>query len=161
MIKFLKVCSSSQWPLNCNLLIFRLFRFSFDKSQNFYFWLRRLVLTIADQNLFSKKPLNTRLDSFCFVFIYIPNSFSAFDSFKKHSTHVVLGPYDDAIALATEAFNIAYITTTSMTSPKLNCTYEILPSLDKFSQAIFDLVKKYKWEKVSVFFDDEKGIQQL
>lgn len=86
---------------------------------------------------------------------------SAFDAFEKHSTHVVIGPYDDAISMATEARNIPYIATTQVPSFRylchLNCTFEIIPSLDKFSQAIYDLVKKYKWDKVSIIFDDNKG----
>ena len=72
-----------------------------------------------------------------------------------------MGPYDDAIAMATEARNIPYIATTQVTSFRylcnLNCTFEIVPSLAKFSQAMYDLVKQYKWEKVSVFFDNDKG----
>lgn len=93
--------------------------------------------------------------------IIIIASPSAFDAFEKHSTHVVIGPYDDAISMATEARNIPYIATTQVPSFRylchLNCTFEIIPSLDKFSQAIYDLVKKYKWDKVSIIFDDNKG----
>ena len=85
------------------------------------------------------------------------NLLSGLESFRANSTHVLLGPYDDALVLATEALNIAYIATTPVTSSRLNCTFEMLPSLDKFSQAIFDLVQIYQWGKVSVFFDDSRG----
>lgn len=78
--------------------------------------------------------------------------------FNAHSTHVVIGPFDESVSLATEALHITYLATTSFTTTNMNSTFQLLPTLDDFSQAILDLVKTYKWEDVSIFFDDNKGM---
>lgn len=85
-------------------------------------------------------------------------SFSAADRLNEYKTHVVIGPFDTPISLATEALNITYIATTGVTSKDTNSTFQIAPKLDDFSKALLDLVKHYDWKKVSVFFDDDKGL---
>lgn len=80
------------------------------------------------------------------------------ENFKEHTTHVVVGPFDEFISLATEALNITYLATTAVTSINTNSTFQLPPRLDDFSQAILDLVRRYKWEDVSIFFDDNRGI---
>ena len=44
-----------------------------------------------------------------------------------------------------------------MSQDHLNNTFEVLPDIDRFGRAIYDLVQFYHWEKVSVFFDDARG----
>lgn len=78
--------------------------------------------------------------------------------FKDHTTHVLIGPFDEPISLATEALNITYLATTDVSSKNLNSTFQLLPSLEDFSEAILDLVKKYDWKDVSIFFDNNKGM---
>ena len=46
-----------------------------------------------------------------------------------------------------------------MTSEYTFSSFQMLP-LDDFCQAILDLVKKYKWQDVSIFFDDQKGTRK-
>ncbi|XP_052281545.1 glutamate receptor 4-like isoform X2 [Dreissena polymorpha] len=82
----------------------------------------------------------------------------AIDILKDHNIHVIIGPFDEQISLATEALNISYVTTTEMISEYTYSSFQMLPPLDDFCQAILDLVKKYKWQDVSIFFDDNKGI---
>ena len=85
-------------------------------------------------------------------------SISGMGFFKAHSTHVYVGPFEDPLALATEALKIPYIATTQvMSQDHLNNTFEVLPDIDRFGRAIYDLVQFYHWEKVSVFFDDARG----
>lgn len=81
----------------------------------------------------------------------------AVQNFKDHSTHVVIGPFDEAVSLATEALNISYLATTTVTSKNTSSTFQLVPNLDDFSHAMLDLIKKYKWQDVSIFFDDSKG----
>ncbi|XP_033742742.1 glutamate receptor 2-like isoform X2 [Pecten maximus] len=82
----------------------------------------------------------------------------AMSKLTKNSVHVVLGPYDDAIAMVTEKLGIPYLSTTAVTKSKLNTTFQILPRLSDFGQSILDIVNFYKWEKVSLFYDDDKGV---
>lgn len=87
------------------------------------------------------------------------NLFSlAIENLQHHNTHVVIGPFDVSISLATEALNITYLATTQVTSTQMNSTFQISPKLDDFSQALLDMVKRYNWMDVSVFFDANKGI---
>lgn len=81
----------------------------------------------------------------------------AVENLKDHNTHAVIGPFDVPISLATEALNISYIATTQITTKRTNSTFQILPKLDDFSNALLDMVKRYKWKDVSIFFDDDKG----
>jgi len=69
----------------------------------------------------------------------------------------VIGPFDEAVSLATEALNITYLATTAVSPENMTSTFQLLPTLDDFSQAILDLIKRYEWKDVSIFFDDHKG----
>ena len=61
------------------------------------------------------------------------------------------------IALATESLNITYLASTEIRNRYTNSTFQMVPRLNDFSQALLDLVKKYGWNEVSIFFDDNKG----
>lgn len=82
----------------------------------------------------------------------------AMSRLQKTDVHVVIGPYDDAIAMVTEKLGIAYLSTSVVTKNKLNATFQILPRLSDFGQSILDIVNYYGWEKVSLFYDDDKGV---
>ncbi|OWF48940.1 glutamate receptor 4-like [Mizuhopecten yessoensis] len=82
----------------------------------------------------------------------------AMSKLKKANIHVVIGPYDDAIAMVTENLGIPYLSTSAVTKNKLNNTFQILPRLSDFGQSILDIVNYYKWDKVSLFYDDDKGV---
>ncbi|XP_053400246.1 glutamate receptor 1-like isoform X2 [Mercenaria mercenaria] len=82
----------------------------------------------------------------------------AIQNLKDHNTHAVIGPFDVPISLATESLNITYLATTGVTTKNMNSTFQMIPRLDDFSQALLDMVKRYGWNEVSIFFDDDKGI---
>ncbi|KAJ8298400.1 hypothetical protein KUTeg_024931 [Tegillarca granosa] len=77
---------------------------------------------------------------------------------EHNQTHIVFGPYDDAIAMVTEKLRIPYISMTAFSKENLNSTFQLIPSLSGFSEAILDMMKLYIWERVSLFYDDEKVI---
>ncbi|XP_078325983.1 glutamate receptor 1-like isoform X4 [Crassostrea virginica] len=96
--------------------------------------------------------------------ITIPKPKSQFDKMLKvkdflsdHSIDVILGPYDDATGIVADKLRIPYISTTG-SKRNLKFTFQILPPLEDFSQAIFDMTKSYKWDKVSLFYDDLRGV---
>jgi len=82
---------------------------------------------------------------------------SAVQILKDHNTHVLIGPFDEPISLATESLNVTYLATSMVTSDYPNSTFQMIPNLGEFCQAILDLVKQYTWDDVSIFFDDRNG----
>ena len=83
-------------------------------------------------------------------------TFAVKDFLSDHSIDVILGPYDDATGIVADKLRIPYISTTG-SKRNLKFTFQILPPLEDFSQAIFDMTKSYKWDKVSLFYDDLRG----
>lgn len=79
------------------------------------------------------------------------------DFLTDNQIDVILGPYDDATGIVADKLRVPYICTTE-SKRNLNYTFQILPPLEDFSQAIFDMTKSYKWDKVSLFYDDLRGV---
>ncbi|XP_061165234.1 glutamate receptor 2-like isoform X1 [Saccostrea echinata] len=79
------------------------------------------------------------------------------DFLTNNQIDVILGPYDDATGIVAEKLKIPYICTTAARR-NLKYTFQILPPLEDFSQAIFDMTKSYGWDKVSLFYDDTRGV---
>lgn len=79
------------------------------------------------------------------------------DFLTNNQIDVILGPYDDATGIVADKLRIPYICTTAARS-NLKYTFQILPPLQDFSQAIFDMTKSYGWDKVSLFYDDIRGM---
>jgi hypothetical protein len=72
----------------------------------------------------------------------------------KNDIHIVIGPFDDSIAIVTEKLKIPYLSMTSSDNGRsLKSTFQVLPMLSDFSFAMFDLIKYYRWDKVSLFYD--------
>lgn len=78
------------------------------------------------------------------------------DFLTDNQIDVILGPYDDATGIVADKLRVPYICTTG-SKRNLNYTFQILPPLEDFSQAIFDMTKSYQWDKVSLFYDDLRG----
>ncbi|XP_052795006.1 glutamate receptor 2-like isoform X2 [Mya arenaria] len=110
--------------------------------------LRQLGLTSFNMNTFDIGSTRSDYDKIK----------KAIQMLKEHNTHAIIGPFYEPISLATESLNVTYLATTEVTSDELNATFQMLPRLDDFSEAILDLVKQYAWDDVSIFFDDKKGI---
>lgn len=79
------------------------------------------------------------------------------DFLTDNQIDVILGPYDDATGIVADKLRVPYICTTG-SKRNLNYTFQILPPLEDFSQAIFDMTKSYQWDKVSLFYDDLRGV---
>lgn len=76
----------------------------------------------------------------------------------KNDIHLVIGPFDDSIGIVTEKLKIPYLAMTSSNNGRsLKSTFQVLPMLSDFSFAMFDLIKFYDWDKVSLFYDDDRG----
>ncbi|XP_060562525.1 glutamate receptor 1-like isoform X3 [Ruditapes philippinarum] len=82
----------------------------------------------------------------------------AIQNLKDHNIHAVVGPFDVPISLATESLNITYLAASEVKTRFTNSTFQMIPRLNDFSQALLDMVKRYGWSEVSIFFDDSKGI---
>jgi hypothetical protein len=81
----------------------------------------------------------------------------AIQNLKDHNIHAVVGPFDVPISLATESLNITYLAASEVKTRFTNSTFQMIPRLNDFSQALLDMVKRYGWSEVSIFFDDSKG----
>lgn len=80
----------------------------------------------------------------------------------KNDIHLVIGPFDDSIGIVTEKLKIPYLAMTSSNNGRsLKSTFQVLPMLSDFSFAMFDLIKFYDWDKVSLFYDDDRGVAVL
>ncbi|VDI04092.1 Hypothetical predicted protein, partial [Mytilus galloprovincialis] len=80
----------------------------------------------------------------------------------KNDIHIVIGPFDDSIAVVTEKLEIPYLALTSnQHGRRLRSTFQLLPTLSDFSSAMLDLISYYKWDKVSLFYDDDRGVDML
>ena len=75
---------------------------------------------------------------------------------EKNNINVVMGPYDDAISIVTEKVNIPYICTTPAKKVHVN-NFHVMPPLSDFSQAMYDITNFYKFDKISLFYDDDQG----
>ena len=71
-----------------------------------------------------------------------------------------LGPYNEAMLMASEAFNLPYLT---LSSPEVrtrkspsNGVY-MLPSEHMMHRSVIDIVLGYGWKKVVVLYDNPKG----
>ncbi|KAK3801146.1 hypothetical protein RRG08_006865 [Elysia crispata] len=103
------------------------------------------------------------------VDIYPGNTRSTFDTIDKtHSAvermnvHAVIGPYEPALGLVVESLNIPYLSTTQVSSKSLHRnTFQIMPEMQWSAEAILDIAQTYGWEKISVFYDDDSGVQVL
>lgn len=80
----------------------------------------------------------------------------------KNDIHVVMGPFEDSIAVVTEKLEIPYLALTSdQNGRRLRSTFQLLPTLSDFSSAMLDLIRHYEWDKVSLFYDDDRGVDML
>ncbi|CAL1548347.1 unnamed protein product, partial [Lymnaea stagnalis] len=85
-----------------------------------------------------------------------------FRSVKNGSVHAVIGQFDSAYHLATESLKIPYLSTTGVPKGGHNdYTFQVIPEMKWSASAILDIVQAYKWSKVSVFYDDDKGVQVI
>lgn len=76
----------------------------------------------------------------------------------NNDIHIVIGPFDDSIAVVTEKLEIPYLALTSnQHGRRLRSTFQLLPTLSDFSSAMLDLISYYEWDKVSLFYDDDRG----
>ena len=89
------------------------------------------------------------------VFIFILSL--AHNQLKSRNLLAVIGPYHRAAALATESLNIPYFTVTDASSPIPQNMFSLIPDMEDVGLAAYDIANKYKWEKISVFYDDERG----
>ncbi|XP_025087347.1 uncharacterized protein LOC112560016 [Pomacea canaliculata] len=71
----------------------------------------------------------------------------------------IVGLYEEAVRLATEELHIPYLALTPVTSKPRDYTLELLPTLDQIGAAVYDLANAYDWSKVSVFYDDDRGVK--
>ncbi|XP_046553421.1 glutamate receptor ionotropic, kainate 2-like [Haliotis rubra] len=77
------------------------------------------------------------------------------------SIDAIIGPYDNGVALAAEERKIPYLATSPVSREMLKHTVQLLPELDDFCQALLDFAQKQNWKKISVFYDDDKGLAVL
>ncbi|CAG5127476.1 unnamed protein product [Candidula unifasciata] len=94
---------------------------------------------------------------------------TAFDKIEKTyktistlNVHAVIGPYDPEVSLATESLRIPYVCTTTVGRlQRFNYTVQVNPEMRHSSDAMLDVAQAYIWSKISVFYDDDVGIQVL
>ncbi|KAH9523149.1 hypothetical protein Btru_065945 [Bulinus truncatus] len=78
---------------------------------------------------------------------------------KSQNVNVVIGPYDSAFQMATESLQIPYLSTTAV--PKIyqnDYTFQVLPDMKWSADAILDIVHAYGWSRISIFYEDDRGI---
>ncbi|XP_067663932.1 glutamate receptor ionotropic, kainate 2-like [Haliotis asinina] len=80
---------------------------------------------------------------------------------QRWSIDAIIGPYDNGVALAAEERKIPYLATSPVTRETLKHTVQLLPELDDFCQALLEFAQKQNWKKISVFYDDDKGLAVL
>lgn len=84
------------------------------------------------------------------------------DVLEKNDIHIVIGPFEDSSAVVTEKLKIPYLSMTSTENrQKLKSTFQVLPPFSDFIVAMLDLMKHYSWDKVSLFYDDDRGVAVL
>ena len=69
----------------------------------------------------------------------------------------LIGPYDHAVGLAAEGLHLPYLSVTDVTSESRDYALELTPDMGDIGEAAHDLANKYKWSKISVFYDDDRG----
>ncbi|XP_046372016.1 glutamate receptor ionotropic, kainate 2-like isoform X2 [Haliotis rufescens] len=77
------------------------------------------------------------------------------------SIDAIIGPYDNGVALAAEERKIPYLATSPVTKDTLKYTVQLIPELEDFCQALLEFAQKQSWKKISVFYDDDKGLAVL
>ncbi|XP_055893399.1 glutamate receptor ionotropic, kainate 2-like isoform X1 [Biomphalaria glabrata] len=104
---------------------------------------------LVDLNIINAKTLYEKIDK-------------VYKTIKASNVHVVIGPYDSAYQLATESLQIPYLSTSAVAKNAQNeYTFQVLPEMKWSADAILDIVQAYGWSRISLFYDDEKGISVL
>ncbi|GFN98248.1 glutamate receptor subunit protein glur9 [Plakobranchus ocellatus] len=85
-----------------------------------------------------------------------------FSSISNLDLHAVIGPYDSALDLVIESLDIPYLCTTPVSRRREQThTFQVMPEMRWSAQAILDIAQAYTWDKISVFYDDDSGVQVL
>ncbi|KAK3099144.1 hypothetical protein FSP39_000121, partial [Pinctada imbricata] len=85
----------------------------------------------------------------------------AMDFLRSNDIDVILGSCQNLVITVSEKTSIPYICTTSTRKKNLSSVFQLLPQLLDFSHAIFDVVRRFGWKEVTLFYDDDKGLQIL
>ncbi|XP_070198237.1 glutamate receptor ionotropic, kainate 3-like isoform X2 [Littorina saxatilis] len=91
-------------------------------------------------------------------YAHIVNTYSLLESLELLA---LIGPYTRTVALATEALHIPYLSVTEVTSESRNYTLELSPGMGDIGLAAYDMANNFQWSKISVFYDDDRGVRLL
>ncbi|KAL8583764.1 hypothetical protein ACOMHN_000385 [Nucella lapillus] len=80
---------------------------------------------------------------------------------QSRNVLAVVGPYEREVGLATEGLRIPYLTMTDVTSEPRDYTLELSPNMVDIGMAAYDVAHLYSWSKISVFYDDDRGVTLL
>lgn len=84
-----------------------------------------------------------------------------YDTVEALNLLAIIGPYEAAIGLASEALNISYLAVTEVTSEPRSSLLELPPHMADIGRAIYDVASRFSWSRVSVFYDDDRGVKLL
>nr|KAG5709244.1 hypothetical protein BaRGS_017996 [Batillaria attramentaria] len=81
---------------------------------------------------------------------------SALSNLQSLNLTAIIGPYNRAVGLAAEELHVPYLSVTEVRSESRDYTFELIPDMEDVGMAAYDLANKYGWNKISVFYDDDR-----
>lgn len=105
-------------------------------------------LTLVNVSLDAAKSPFTRIEK-------------AYDQFRALNLAAIIGPYKREVGLAAEGLQIPYLSVTEVTSESRDYTFQLTPTMEDVGTAAYDIANKFGWTKISVFYDDDRGVTLL
>ncbi|XP_076446948.1 glutamate receptor ionotropic, kainate 2-like isoform X2 [Babylonia areolata] len=117
----------------------------------------------------NKKVLEAALpDSFTVITVPTGRGKSPYERVKiiysfleSRNLLALVGPYKEEVGLAAESQRLPYLSVTDLTSETRDYTLELSPDMADIGKAVHDVVHFYSWSKISVFYDDDRGVPLL
>ncbi|XP_076446170.1 glutamate receptor ionotropic, kainate 3-like [Babylonia areolata] len=73
----------------------------------------------------------------------------------------LVGPYEREAGLVAESQRLPYLSVTDVTSEARDYTLELSPNMADIGMAAYDVAHFYSWSKISIFYDDDRGMTLL